>query len=196
MVLTFTLAAGFKVPQDRTGARELLFAAIGCNIAWGIIDGVLYLMNCITMRAGRIRLIRAIQGASDAETALNLIRTQIEGEFEDLVHPDDAQALSRSILKNASTAKIGTATLTKEDWYGALACFWLVLLSCLPAALPFLLFSEPRFALRVSNFLLVGLLFVVGWMWARYAGTNGLLAGLIMVAIGLALVGTAILLGG
>jgi VIT1/CCC1 family predicted Fe2+/Mn2+ transporter len=104
--------------------------------------------------------------------------------------------MSRSILTHISGAKIRTATLTKEDWYGALACFWLVFLSCLPAAIPFLIFSEPRFALRVSNFLLVALLFLVGWSWARYAGTHGLVAGLGMVAIGLALVGTAILLGG
>ena len=196
MVLTFTLAAGFSIPQDKVGVRELLFAAIGCNVAWGIIDAVLYLMNCITLRAGRIRLVRAVQGAPDSQTALTLIQNEIAPEFEGLLQFDDTQALSRSILRNISDARIKSATLTKEDWYGALACFWLVFLSCLPAAVPFLIFSEARFALRVSNFLLVALLFVVGWKWAQYAGTNEWVAGLGMVGIGLALVGTAILLGG
>ena len=107
-----------------------------------------------------------------------------------------AESFSRSILKHASHTQVRAAKLTKEDFYGALACFWLVFASCLPAALPFLIFSEPRFALRVSNFLLIALLFLVGRKWAKYAGTNQLLAGLLMVAIGLALVGTAILLGG
>ena len=51
-------------------------------------------------------------------------------------------------------AKI-TAMLPKDDLYGAIACFWLVFVSCLPAALPFLIFSQPHFALRVSNFLLL-----------------------------------------
>jgi hypothetical protein len=36
----------------------------------------------------------------------------------------------------------------------------------------------------------------VGRRWARYAGTNRLVTGLSMVAIGLALVGVSILLGG
>ena len=44
MTLTFTLGAGIIIEdQGREGARELLIAVIGCNIAWGIIDGALYL---------------------------------------------------------------------------------------------------------------------------------------------------------
>jgi len=86
--------------------------------------------------------------------------------------------------------------LTKEDLYGALACFWLVFISCLPAAAPFLIFSKPHVALRVSNFLLIAMLFFVGQKWAQYAHTNRLVAGMAMVAVGLSLVGVAILLGG
>ena len=85
---------------------------------------------------------------------------------------------------------------TSEDLYGALASFWLVFVSCLPAALPFLMFSRPLFALRVSNFLLIALLFVVGYKWAKYSGTNPIITGSAMVVIGLVLVGTAVLLGG
>ncbi len=86
--------------------------------------------------------------------------------------------------------------MTRDDLYGALACFLLVFLSCLPAAVPFLILSEPTRALRVSNVLLIAMLFIVGQKWAQYARTNRLVAGLVMVAIGLALVGVAVLLGG
>ena len=86
--------------------------------------------------------------------------------------------------------------MTKDDLYGAVACFWLVFLSCLPAALPFLILSEPTRALRVSNALLIGMLFVIGQKWAQYAHTNRLVTGLVMVAIGLALVGTPVAFGG
>jgi hypothetical protein len=71
-----------------------------------------------------------------------------------------------------------------------------VFISCLPAALSFLFFSRPHLALRVSNFLLIALLFFVGQKWAQYAGTNRLATGFAMVAFGLVLVGIAILLGG
>src|SRR5262249_38722824 len=76
-----------------------------------------------------------------------------------------------------------------------LASFWLVFVSCLPAAIPFLIFSEPQVALRVSNFLLIIGLFYVGQKWADYAGKNRVVFGLALVAVGLMLVGVAILLG-
>jgi VIT1/CCC1 family predicted Fe2+/Mn2+ transporter len=198
MVLTITLAAGLAVPDDRAGARELLAAAIGCNIAWGIIDAVMYLMNCVTVRTEKIRLIEAVRRAPSTNAALELIEIEIEPELQELVQPEEAKAFSESVLKHLNTAHINMSrpVLTKDDIYGAVACFWLVFVSCLPASLPFLIFSRPHFALRVSNFLLIALLFLVGQKWAQYAGVNRLLAGSALVAIGLVLVGIAILLGG
>jgi hypothetical protein len=196
MVLTVTLTAGLTAAEGRRGVRQLLFAAIGCNLAWGIIDAVMYIMNCMTVRSGKVRLIKAVQRAPDADAALAVIQDEIEPELQELLTPEDAEALSRSVLKHIAEAKIAQKALTKDDFYGAVACFWLVFVSCLPAAIPFFIFSQPYFALRVSNFLLIALLFLVGQKWAQYVGTNRLVAGLAMVAIGLVLVGLAILLGG
>ena len=196
MVLTVTLTAGLTLADGRAGVRQLLFAAIGCNFAWGIIDAVMYLMNCITVRSGKARLIKAVQRAPDVDAALAVVQNEIEPELQELLTSEDAEALSRSVLKHISQAKVAERTLIKDDFYGAVACFWLVFVSCLPAAIPFFIFSQPHFALRVSNFLLIALLFLVGQKWAQYVGMNRLVAGLTMVAIGLLLVGVAILLGG
>jgi len=196
MVLTVTLTAGLTVDEGRAGVRQLLFAAIGCNIAWGIIDAVMYIMNCITVRSGKVRLVKAVRRSPDGKAALALIQDEIEPELQELLAPENAEALSRSVLKHIAEAQVAGNTLTKDDFYGALACFWLVFVSCLPAAIPFLIFSQPHFALRISNFLLIALLFLVGQKWAQFAGTNRLVTGSAMVAIGLVLVGIAILLGG
>jgi VIT1/CCC1 family predicted Fe2+/Mn2+ transporter len=196
MVLTVTLTAGLTVSEGRAGVRQLLFAAIGCNFAWGIIDAVMYIMNCVTVRGVKMRLIEAVQCAPDANAALVVIQGEIEPELQELLSPEDAEGLSRSVLKHIRRAPVAKKTLRKQDFYGALACFWLVFVSCLPAAIPFFIFSQSRFALRVSNLLLIALLFLVGQKWAEYAGANRLVAGSAIVAIGLLLVGTAILLGG
>jgi VIT1/CCC1 family predicted Fe2+/Mn2+ transporter len=127
---------------------------------------------------------------------LGLIRNQVEPELESLAGPEDREAFYRAMLKHLSVGGASTTGIMKTDLYGALACFWLVFISCLPAAVPFLIFSRPTLALRVSNFLLIAMLFGVGHKWAAYANTNRLLAGLAMVAVGLLLVGVAILLGG
>jgi len=196
MVLSVTLTAGLTVREGSVGVRQLLIAALGCNIAWGIIDGIMYVMNCMAERSSRARLIRAVQCAPDPGTALAVIRYEVEPELESLAKPEDREALYRAMLKHLARSAIPGTTLKKKDLYGGLASFWLVFMSCLPVVVPFLIFSRPTLALRVSNFLLIAMLFVVGKRWAAYASTNRLVAGLAMVAIGLLLVGVAVLLGG
>ena len=55
---------------------------------------------------------------------------------------------------------------------------------------------DPPLALRVSNPVLVALLFIVGFHWARYIGGNGWRTGLATMLFGLVLVGVAIASGG
>jgi hypothetical protein len=196
MVLTVTLTASFTVADGKKGVRQLLLAAIGSNVAWGIIDASMYIMNTMVVRRGKIRLVQAVQRASDPEAALVLVKDRVEPELQELLGPEKAEAFSKSVLPHIVGAHIKERILTKEDFYGALASFWLVFVSCLPAAIPFLIFSEPQVALRVSNFLLILGLFYVGQKWANYAGHNRLVIGSAMVVVGLALVGVAILLGG
>jgi VIT family len=197
MVLTVTLTAGFTAADGKKGVRQLLLAAIGSNVAWGIIDAVMYIMNSMMVRRGKMRLVEAVQRAPDAETALVLIQNGIEPELQELLAPEKAEAFSKSVLRHIVEAEIANRRIvTKEDLYGALASFWLVFVSCLPAATPFFIFAQPQFALRVSNFLLIAGLFYVGQKWAEYAGKNRLAVGSAMVAVGLTLVGVAILFGG
>ena len=142
------------------------------------------------------RFLRAVQSAPDAAAAQAIIRDEVEPEIGSVLGPEACVSLYQSVRQRLGEAGVPETRITREDLYGALACFWLVFISCLPAAVPFLFFSTPIRALRVSNFLLIAMLFIVGQRWARYANLNRLLSGLVMVAIGLALVGVAVLLGG
>jgi hypothetical protein len=196
MVLGVTLTAGVTVAEGKEGVRGLLYSALGCNIAWGIIDGVMYIMNCITVRSEESRLIRAIRRAPDPGAALAIVRRELEPKLRRLAAPAAREALYPSILERLSHAEPTKTRVTRDDVYGAIACFWLVFVSCLPAAIPFLIFSTPGTALRVSNGLLIAMLFAVGHKWAQYNETNRLLAGLAMLTIGMLLVGVAVLLGG
>src|SRR3974377_2475528 len=62
MVLTFTCT--FSVAEaGRSEVRTMLLAAIGCNLVWGIIDAIMYLMGCLADRARSLRTLRAAQKA-------------------------------------------------------------------------------------------------------------------------------------
>src|SRR5499426_2871963 len=151
MVLSVTLTAGLTVTEGRAGVRQLLVAALCCNIAWGIIDGIMYVMNCMAERSVRARLIRAIQSAPDPGSGLAIIRDKVEPEFESLAGPEDREALYRAMSRHLAHGEAPRTVMEKTDLLGGLACFWLVFASCLPVIVPFLIFSNPIRALRVSN---------------------------------------------
>ena len=75
--------------------------------------------------------------------------------------------------------------------------FLLVFLSTFPVVIPFFLItSDAKLALRLSNGIAILLLFVTGYAFGRHAGRTAWRTGLAMVVIGATLVGIAIRLGG
>src|SRR5262245_6425045 len=68
MVLTFTGSLSVAT-AGREDTREMLIGAIGCNIAWGIVDAIFYLMASLTERARGRMALRAVRTATDARHA-------------------------------------------------------------------------------------------------------------------------------
>jgi len=196
MVLSFTLGAGIELQGDREETRELLLAALGCNAAWGIIDAALYLMTRLSDRGRLHRLVREIKAAPGSEQALALVDRELDERLPAIVRPEVRAALDAHVLERVRGLKLERNRVTADDAWAGLAVFWLVFLTALPAVLPFLVLRDALVAMRVSNALLVGLIFYVGWWWARYTGASPWRTGLLMALLGVALVLVAIALGG
>jgi hypothetical protein len=196
MVLTFTLGAGIELAGDVDATRELLFAALGCNAAWGIIDAAMYLMGRLGERGRLHRLVRSIQAARSGEEALALIDRELDERLPAVVGKEVRQRLNRDVLERVRALTLSRNRVGADDLWSAFAVFWLVFLTALPAVMPFLVVRDARIALRTSNAVLLGLLFYVGWRWAAYTGASPWRTGGFMVLIGIALVGVAIALGG
>lgn len=192
MVLTFTLGASVAGGYE----RGLILAAAGCNVAWGVIDAALVVMSGRYLRRRRGQLVRAIREARDEASALAAIRDEFESGVAVEARPEDREQLYRSIQALFARAKPLPMHLTRDDWMTGLVVFVLVAATALPAALPFLLIEDPHLALRLSNALLVALLFAIGWRWGRHIRVHALLSALTLTAIGVALVAIAIALGG
>ena len=192
MVLTLTLGAAVASGYQ----RGLIVAAIGCNVAWGVIDAVLAVMGSRYTRHRHGRLVRAIGAARDEKSALAAIRDEFESGVEVDSRPEDREQLYRSIHAVFAHARPRRMAIDKQDILTALAVFVLVVAPALPAVLPFLIVGNPHHALRISNALLVGLLFVVGYLWGRHLELQPWLSAIGFTAIGVALVAIAIALGG
>ena len=63
MALSFTCSIGVT-DAGRDDIRSMLIGAIGCNIAWGLIDAVIYLMTSLTERARGLATLRDLRAAT------------------------------------------------------------------------------------------------------------------------------------
>jgi hypothetical protein len=196
MTLTFTLGAGIMIRDEgREGARELLAATIGCNIAWGLIDAVQYIVGQLFERGRLRRLGEAIRRVPPAD-AVKLVGDRLDELLADVTSEAERAALYHRVAEKVRTKPTGANAVTKDDLLGAVTSFWLVVLSSVPAAVPFLLLDDARRALRISNGILLALLFVTGYSWARHTLSNPWIVGLAFLLGGGTLVAAAIALGG
>ena len=193
MVLTVTLGARLAMGEEG-GARELLIAALGCNLAWGIIDGAIYVMNAMFIRGRRARIFTELKRSGEAG-ALAIIAHELDPRLADLTE-EERERLHRSVLAVAMRTPVERTRVDRDEIYGGLVCAALVFLTALPPVVPFMLIADPLRALRVSNGILVAMLFGLGYYWATHTNASRIGTGLAMMFVGLALVFAAMALGG
>jgi VIT1/CCC1 family predicted Fe2+/Mn2+ transporter len=197
MVLTFTVGARLLTAREALNAHEIVVAAVGCNIAWGIIDAVLFVLGNIFHRSRRARLVRAVQSAGSEAEGLALIRREFDPDDTAVaVRPEDSARFFHSVLAVAAHAGPARARLLRGDIEAALVVFLLVSATALPGVIPFLVIADPDIALRVSNLVLILLLFVVGYVWAHRTDASPWRVGLVVALLGVLMVGVAVALGG
>ena len=197
MVLAVTLVAGRDVALAGDGVHALLRAAVGGNVAWGIIDGVVYLINRRFERARQIRLVAAVRAASDEASMREALRDTFDHALVASMTAAEAAQLFATLHVVAGRLEVREhAHFTKHDLVGAVGCGLLCIGSALPALVPFLLFERPVVALRVSNAVLLASLFVLGVMWAKDLGAGRVKTGLTLLLVGATMVAVAVAFGG
>jgi len=195
MTLTFTLGAGVLVGTAEGASTSLLYATIGCNVAWGLIDGVLLVLGRMFDRGRLARLGHAIAG-TDEKRALEIVAGELDDTLVPISSDDQRAALYRDVVDYVRGSPRRQPRVTWGDARAAFAVFWLVFFASLPAALPYLVIRDPWIALRASNALLIAMLFWVGYRWASYTSFNPLRFGFGLTVLGVILVVIAIPLGG
>jgi len=192
MALTFVGAVSVATGGKDQG-QAIMDAALGCNLAWGLADSVIYLIHQITGRAKRLTLALKVQTASDKSVAIKALRNALPSHMESIVTDKELEAIRARI---AVTSLPAAPELSRDDFLGALGVFLIVVLSTFPVALPFVLINDISTALLVSRVLSLVMLFGGGFALGRYAGYSGWKSGFGMVGLGTALTAAIIALGG
>jgi hypothetical protein len=196
MTLTFTLGAGVMVGTSDSDSASLLAATLGCNVAWGVIDGALLLLGRMFDRGRLARLGHVIASAPSEGGAVAIVAQELDDVLLAVTSEPQRAELYRDVVARVRSGSPPAPRLAREDFVAALAVFVLVFGATLPAALPHLLIDDSWVAQRVSNALLIGVLFFAGYRWARYTCFPPLASAFVVGGLSVALVAVAIALGG
>jgi hypothetical protein len=191
MVLTFTGA--ISVHTDQRDEMLLVVAAIGCNLAWGIVDGVMFVMMGLVERARGRRLLHDVR-VSDAARGRDLLARELPSLISSTFDDDEMETMRVSVLK---VPEPEGSLLTGDDVRGGVAVAVLVFLSTFPVVVPFLWIDDQRIAVRTSNAVALVMMFWCGHQLGGYAGIRRRwTVGVAMAAVGVVLVALTIMLGG
>lgn len=193
MALTFVGAISISNSQHEE-VRSLLYAALGCNLAWGLVDAVMYLVRTIIQRDHLLTLLHSVRTAPDAGTGRQLIADELSHIMARLVSDTEIEAIRRRML--ALPVMPLRPVVKGADLLAAAAIFLIVVASTFPVVLPFVFIDDLGAAMNVSRALALAMLFGGGLVLGRYAGYGSLRLGFVMVGLGTALVAIVIALGG
>lgn len=193
MVLTFTGAISVAT-GGRQEIRQLLWSALGCNLAWGIVDAIMYLMNQVLVRARAVRILKELNAAKDADAARDILKEELPSFLTALWSESELDAFGSKLKQLPPPSR--QIWLTGKDFFAGIEILLLVFLCTLPVALPFAFVKDPMVALRASNGVALLLLFAGGFRLAQYSGLRPVVTAVAYVLIGVCLVSLTMALGG
>lgn len=194
MVLTFTLAGGVA----KADAQEIILGAAGCAVAWGIIDGSIFMLNSLFQKGWRMRLMQQLKEVRQDE-AVGILRKEFDERYADVISEPTRELVYKDITESIKSIPVERPTITKDDVMGAVGLVTIEAICSLFAIIPLIVFGDQWYALRASNVSLLVVLTIVGYYWAGWAGWKGSGRTLITAAIcgvGILMVVVAILMGG
>ena len=193
MALSFTCSISIAITH-RADIRQLLVGAIGCNLAWGIVDAIMYLLGVFAQKNRNRIILEYIQKTSETGSARNFISEALPPVVASVMETQELEQIRKKLLNLPGVSAY--VRLTIQDFKKAVALFFLVFISTFPVVLPFVWIQDSRLALRVSNLVAIIMMFLCGWSVARYVGLNKWKMSTAMTLIGLILVAITIALGG
>lgn len=193
LIMAVTIIGSLSVASaGRAEVRTAMAAALGCNLAWGLVDAVMYLVRTLTERTRNRSLAQLVRGAND-DAAHALIERSLPPHVAMLSGRVEVEGMRQRLLALPDS----TGGLRGEDFLAAFAIFLLVVLATFPVALPFIVIDDPTLAMRISQGVAVVMLFGAGFVLGRHAGhRRPVITGSAMAMLGVVLIASVKALGG
>ncbi|MDZ4831326.1 MAG: hypothetical protein SGJ09_14155 [Phycisphaerae bacterium] len=194
VIITLTFTAAVEVASSRTiEVGPLVLGILGCNLAWGIVDGAVHVFSRMLERGRLLRLVHAVQSAADDVSAAGVVRAALPHAIDPVVTAAERLVIARRLraMEPPARPRLQSSDIIAAAWVCGIA-----VASTVPLIAPLVLISDRFWSLRTSNVAAIVMLFLAGRALGRHAGGSTWRFGLAMVGVGVVLSAIAVFLGG
>jgi VIT1/CCC1 family predicted Fe2+/Mn2+ transporter len=192
MAISVTAAAEIG-SSGESSVRELLIAALGCNLAWGLIDGVIYLLQLQFERHRQHRMVLELRDIESEDAFRERVAAEVPTLVAQAMTADSFAYIRRAVR---AYAQVRPAFWSRQEFAAAGAICALVFGSTFPLVLPFMVMQDPQLAVRASHAIAIGMLFILGWKLGRWSGASAFGSGAVLALVGVVLAVLCVALGG
>ena len=169
MAMTFTGTISVAT-SGQEAERTMMFAALGCNLAWGLADAVMYLLRTLIEHTRNRTLRTNLCGATDAATGQALIADALPPRIAAVVGQTSWNrcAAEWSSTHRCRYSRASAGTTSREP--SAFSCWWCAQHSRSWCRFCYSIRRHWRYACLTWSASVV--LFAAGWVLAKYAGAK------------------------
>ncbi len=199
LVLTVTGTLRVSISQNGFSAVDLLLTAIGVNVAWGIVDGVMYAIGSYFTRNRYATITKALGKDRNNAKAKEALTDDLDNTIIHNLNASDQERIV-AIVTNAAPNVVDRRAFFRDfsdDLIGGIWIFFTVFVTLFPVIIPFIILpNDPLLALNISNVIALVMMFIIGVEWGGYAGIRRLGPGIGFLVIGTIITVITLYLGG
>ncbi len=163
--------------------RIMLFAALGTNITWGVIDGLSSIYADLIDSIKEAELVYSLRtdrgNQKNIQAAMNNLDDTI---VRHLSKADQSKVID--MLQSGATGKPPEGRLTGEDYQVAFATFLIDFLMVFPVILPYIIFDSVHMAMLGSQLVATVAFIIIGSQLAKQAHMNRFKTALVFGLLG------------
>jgi VIT family protein len=196
LIMALGVTGAIRLGAENLTNRELFVSVFGCNLAWGIVDGVVLVLMRLFDRGRVARIVRDARAAKDSARAYAIIERELAPDVVDEMTAEERVRLKDLTLGVLARLNPQPPRMLRGDLFHGIAAGLLVILPTLPVVAPYLIIPDAALAVRVSSAIALVLIFLVGARWAQLVGARPWRIGGALTLLGIILVAITISLGG
>src|SRR5580765_6958496 len=97
MALTFTCTISVA-EADKAEVRDILIGAIGCNIAWGLVDAVMFILTGMAEKGRGKTILNFVRKTKNPEKAREFIADALPPVIVSVLKTETLEDMRRSLL--------------------------------------------------------------------------------------------------